>query len=150
MMRRMRALFGSDGVIVFHGTCGGGPVATVPNIDSLCDVTLCGENIPFTSLDDAYVQYQVRKYGISNTVALWKPGEHPESITDEDIIDAMFSMNGRGRALAYVTASVPANNKYVWRTHFGALYDYYITKLKALESQSIKDKSGRISSGDKK
>ena len=153
MMRRLRVLFGSDGAIVYHGTCLGGPVATVPNIDSYCDVTLCGENIPFSTIDDAYVQYQVRKYGISNTVGLWKPGEHPESITDKDIIDAMLSMNGRVRAMGYVlAAAVPANNKYIWRTSFGAEYDYYIARLKALEaqSQSIKDQSGLIPSGDKK
>jgi hypothetical protein len=97
MLRRLRELFGSDGYIMLHGTALGTPVGTSPPVDSYCDSVLNGENIPFQSLDDPYVKYHVRKYGISNTVALWKPGSHPESISDRAILDALLAMQGRER-----------------------------------------------------
>jgi len=95
MLRRLRQLFGSDGIIVLHDTSLGSPVGTVPNIDSYCDATLNGEGVKFRSVDDPYVKYQVRKYGISNTVGLWIPDKKPEYISDKQIVDAIIEMNCR-------------------------------------------------------
>lgn len=103
MVRRLRQLFGNNGVIIYHGTSLGTPVATVPNIDSYCDATLNGEGVQFNSVDDLYVKYQVRKYGISNTIAMWRPdGPHPGSIGYKDIVDTIIRMNGRHLYEAYV------------------------------------------------
>lgn len=136
MIRRLRRLFGKDGVIVLHGTHLGSPVATAPNIDSYCTATLNGERVAFTSFDDPYVQYQVRKYGISNTVALWKAGKHPPSITYKDIIDATINMNGRKRWGGYVVTDEPPPRwaphfgKYVWPTQLYPDYKYYLERFK--------------------
>jgi len=135
MIRRLRRLFGKDGVIVLHGTHLGRPVATAPNIDSYCDATLNGEGVAFKSVNDPYVRYQVRKYGISNTIAMWKTGPHPPSITYKDIIDATINMNGRKRWGGYVVTDEPPPRwaphfgKYVWPNQLNPDYKYYLQKL---------------------
>jgi hypothetical protein len=133
MVRRVRQLFGPDGVIVFHGTHGGNAVATAPNIDTYCDITLYGENIPFKSVDDPYVRYQVRKYGISNAIAIWVPGPHPDSITTKDMIDAMLKMNGRyfwwGEG-GLRTGQPPPNN---WKVQPGPMFRYYMGELEKIK-----------------
>lgn len=130
MIRRLRQLFGSEGVLVYHGTAFGHQVASMPNVDVYCDATLNGENVPFNTFDDPYVQYHVRKYGISNTVALWKPGPHPKVITDREIIDTVLNMNGRLRYWAGVTAVEPTqNNQNIWVSDIDQNYRYYLEKL---------------------
>ncbi|MGD9109947.1 MAG: hypothetical protein PVG93_03300 [Phycisphaerales bacterium] len=119
MIRRFRQLFGAEGVLIYHGTSLGSPVATVPNIDAYCDATLNGEGVAFQSIDDPYIKYQVRKYGISNTVALWKPGPHPDSITHKDITEAIIRMNGRKRWHGSVRRPV----------RLGVEYKYYLDLL---------------------
>lgn len=135
MVRRFRQLFGPNGVIVYHGTSLGSPVATVPNIDVYCDATLNGEGVAFRSVNDPYIRYQVRKYGISNTIALWKTGPHPSSITYKDIIDATMTMNGRKRWGGYVlTKKPPPRNRYVWPTKLSPDYMHYLEQLEKLKS----------------
>jgi len=129
MVRRFRQLFGSDGVIVYHGTSLGGPIATVPNIDTYCDATLNGESVAFQSANDSYIQYQVRKYGISNTVALWKPGPHPDSITHKDITEALIRMNGRKRWHLSAARPKPPQGRYIWSVRLGTEYRYYLDLL---------------------
>lgn len=128
MIRRLRELFGANGVIIFHGTHLGSPVATVPNIDAYCDVTLSGEGVAFNSVNDPYVRYQVRKYGISNNVAMWKPGPHPDSITDKDIIDAILAMNGRER---HWVRDVKLTDR----------YKYYLRRLEDVKKSYLKSRS---------
>jgi hypothetical protein len=130
MIRRFRRLFGTEGVIVYHGTSLGSPVATVPNIDSYCDATLNGEGVAFRSVNDSYVQYQVKKYGISNTVAFWKQGPHPDFITKKNITEAIIRMNGRMRL--HRSAKSPSKNpygRYIWPVTVGAGYSYYLGLL---------------------
>jgi len=138
MFRRLRQLFGSEGVIVFHGTHGGSEVSTVPNIDTYCDVTLYGENVAFKSFDDPYIKYQVRKYGISNTIAIMAPGTQIRGISKKDLIDAMLKMNGRhfwwGEGVR--TGQPPPN---FWKTKPGPEFQYYMTQLKKLE-KSYRDR----------
>jgi hypothetical protein len=138
IIRRLRELFGTDGVIVCHGTSQGSPVATVPNIDSYCNATLNGEGVSFGSLDDPYIKYQVRKYGISNTIGLWKKGKHPDSIRDTEIIDAEIMMNCRRMWGGYVPVNEPPkDNKYRWNTsldHTG--WGYYLKKLQVIPKPS--------------
>ena len=128
MIRRLRELFGANGVIIFHGTHLGSPVATMPNIDAYCDVTLSGEGVAFNSVNDPYVRYQVRKYGISNNVAMWKPGPHPDSITDKDIIDAILAMNGRERC-------------WVRDVKLTDRYKYYLKRLEDVKKSYLKSRS---------
>jgi hypothetical protein len=128
MIRRLRELFGSDGFILLHGTHRGGPTATVPNVDSYCDVTLYGEGVAFDSVDDPYVRYQVRKYGISNSVAMWKPGPHPGSITDNEIIDAILAMNGRER---YWVTDIRLSDR----------YKYYLERLETMKRACFESRS---------
>ena len=125
MIRRFRQLFGKDGIIVIHDTSLGSPVGTVPNIDSYCDVTLNGEGIPFKSVNDTYIKYQVRKYGISNTIALWDRWRaQPDYITDKQVTDALLAMNGRQLWGAHA----------FWRrANPDANYRYYMERLAALQ-----------------
>lgn len=134
MIRRLRELFGGDGAIIYHGTSLGHQVATMPNVDAYCDATLNGENVPFESFEDPYVRYHVRKYGISNTVALWKPGPHPRTIGDRMIIDALLNMNGRMRYWAGVTAVEPTKSQpNIWVSDIDQNYRYYLERLLLLK-----------------
>ena len=130
IIRRLRALFGADGVIVYHGTAYGHSAATMPQVDTYCDATLNGENVPFTSYNDPYIQYQVRKYGISNTVALWKPGPGPYKENERSMIDAVLNMHGRIRYWAGVTAVEPtAKHPQIWQSDIDENYRYYLRRL---------------------
>lgn len=141
MIRRLRELFGPNGVIIFHGTHNRGthlanPVATAPNIDSYCTATMYGEGVSFDSVDDPYVKYQVRKYGISNTIGMWRYDQKPDSITYEEIIDAVLRMNGREMAYGWVPLyEKPRNNKYTWGSGFNKSYSYYAKNLVQLEQE---------------
>jgi hypothetical protein len=150
-IRRLRQLFGPDGVVVCHGTHNldrhvANPVATAPNIDSYCTATLYGEGVPFDSVDDSYVKYQVRKYGISNTVGMWRYDMKPSSITYEEITDAILRMNGREMAYGWVPLDEPPKtNQYTWGSGFNERYSYYAQKLTELQREYkkrryIKDK----------
>lgn len=140
MVRRLRDLFGPDGVIIFHGTHSPprhpvNPVATAPNIDSYCTATLYGEGVPFDSVDDLYVKYQVRKYGISNTISIWRAdGPHPSSITYKEIIDAVIKMNGRREAHAGLYGP-PRIKTWTWGSGLGKTYSYYVRELEKLERE---------------
>jgi hypothetical protein len=125
-IRRLRQLFGKDGIIIYHGTSLGSPVATVPNIDSYCDATLNGEGVAFQSLDDPYIKYQVRKYGISNTVGLWITDKKPRSITETEIIDKLIEMNCRKWW-----------NGYAFGQDFDSNFLYYLKKLAVLKQSYL-------------
>jgi len=146
MVRRLRQLFGPNGVITYHGTSLGSPVATVPNIDVYCDATTNGEGVAFKSVNDPYIKYQVRKYGISNTVATWNTGPHPSSITYKDIIDATIRMNGRRLWGGFVlTKKPPPGNRYVWPIKLTPDYRYYLEQREKLKEayQAAKSKPKR-------
>jgi len=134
IIRQLRLLFGKNGVLILHDTQNGTSVSTVPSIDSYCDATINGEGVSFHSLDDPYIKYQVRKYGISNTVGIWRAdGKHPESITYKNIIDTLLLMNGRLEAHAWVPVyEPPSNNKYRWGNGMDKKYMYYLEKLSKL------------------
>jgi hypothetical protein len=140
MIRRLRKLFGQDGVIIIHDTqfhkklmSEPSPVSTVPNIDCYCTATLNGEGVPFDSVDEPYIWYQIRKYGISNTIGIWRAdGRHPDSITYKEIIDTVIRMNGRHEAHGGIYES-PSSDKHVWGSGMGRTYSYYLGKLSELE-----------------
>ena len=133
MIRRLRQLFGHDGVLVYHGTGRGSPVATLPNVDTYCDITVNGEGVAVDTDKDPYVQYQVRKYGISNTVSIWYDAQK-SSLSRKDRIDAIIEMNGRRYWGSYVpTKEPPPDNKYVWSTRQDGGYRYYFNKLEELK-----------------
>ena len=123
MIRRLRKLFGSDGIIVCHDTSLGTPVATVPNIDAYFDATHNGERIPFKSANDPYIRYQVRKYGISNTVGMWLADDFTH-ITKKEFIDALIAMNARRcwNGYAFWRRAIP-----------DATYRYYLKRLERLK-----------------
>lgn len=128
IIRRLRQLFGSDGVIVIHDTSLGSPVGTVPNIDSYCDATHNGEGVSFKSINDPYVKYQVRKYGISNTIGLWLRGggAKPDYISDKEVIDALLAMNCRDYWNGYV----------FWKERRRNLpHKYYMEQLEKLKQK---------------
>ena len=139
MIRRFRRLFGTEGVIVYHGTSLGSPVATVPNIDSYCDATLNGEGVAFRSVNDPYVQYQVKKYGISNTVAFWKQGPHPDFITKKNITEAIIRMNGRMRRHLDAGLPKPLQMQYIWPVRLGTEYRYYLDLLEENKRLYLKE-----------
>lgn len=137
MIRRLRQLFGPDGSIIYHGTNRGSPVATTPNVDSYCTATLNGEGVSIKSVNDPYVKYQVRKYGISNTIALWLASKkkRPSYITDRDVIDAIIAMNGRAYSWGYVAVNEPPKSgKYNWGDGLGSTsYRYYLKRIAPLK-----------------
>lgn len=148
MIRRLREFFGRDGVIILHGTHiprphTANPVATAPNIDSYCTATLYGEGVPFDSVDDPYVKYQVRKYGISNTIGMWRPdGPHPSSITYRETIDALLRMNGREGAYGWVPLYDPPGKKgYTWGTGMNKRYLYYLRGFAKVKEAYLKQKN---------
>lgn len=106
-----------------------------------CDATLNGKAVAFKSVNDPYVRYQVRKYGISNTIGLWKKGKHPGSITDKEIVDAEVKMNCRKTWGSYVPLkSPPPDNKYVLGTKQDGGYFYYRKKLIQWKNNYYKQK----------
>lgn len=142
--RQLRQLFGTEGFLMLHGTNLGTLVATSPNIDTWYNVTLNGENVEFSSLEDEYFKYHARKYGISNTVGIlytgkkWYIGPNPELLTRERIIDKGLEMNCRDWWGAFVlTNDVPPGGKYVWPTNLdnGSEFPYYLQKLADLKKQ---------------
>jgi hypothetical protein len=147
MMRRLRELFGKEGVLILHGTHKGNPTGTVPNIDTYCDVTVTGEGIPFKSFDDPYVLYCVKKYGISNTVGVWYRHQVPTYISDKDIIEAVLKMNCRELMGEFVVTREPPPKwsphfgKYVWPTKLDPIYQYYLQKLREKQQEYYADKA---------
>ena len=134
IVRRIRSLFGSEGVIILHGTHGGLAVETAPNIDAYCSATLNGEGVPFQTVEDDYIKYNVRKYGISNTIGLWRPdGKHPQTITYKEIIDTILKMNCREATYAHVPLDKAPVGKYKWGNGISSAYSYYLRRLKHLE-----------------
>jgi len=129
MMRRLRRLFGSEGLIFYHGTSLGSPVATIPNVDSYCDVTVYGEGVAFRSVKDPYVRYQVRKYGISNTIGIWLTDNNPNSIGYAEIVDAVIEMNCREW-----WGDATFNQK------FNARFRYYLKRFGILKKAYLTDK----------
>src|SRR4030042_4447328 len=122
MIRRLRQLFGKNGIIVYHATNLGTPVATAPNIETYSNITLSGEGVSFDSLDDLYVRYQIRKYGISNSIAVWIYDTKPSYLSKTKVIKALVEMNGRECWNGYE----------FWRKNDedNAFYDYYLQELK--------------------
>ncbi|MCK4886336.1 MAG: hypothetical protein KAS96_03050 [Planctomycetes bacterium] len=138
MIRRLRRLFGPNGSIICHGTNRGSKVAAVPNIDSYCTATLNGEGVAFSGPNDPYVQYLVRKYGISNTVALWLPrlSIGPKNFTYNDIINTLLAMNGRQFSWGGVDVlEPPKDNKYVWHNGTFDGFKKYMRRLSILKNK---------------
>jgi len=138
MIRRLRQLFGASGVIIFHDTHAGTPVSTVPNIDTYCDATLAAEGYYFKSFDEPYMKYQLRKYGISNTIAIIAPGKNLVGFDKKWLVDEMLKINGRwfwwGEGVR--TGRPPPN---FWKTKPGPEFQYYMTQLEKLE-KSYRDR----------
>lgn len=138
IVRRIRQLFGAEGVAILHGThiikpYKANPVAAAPNIDSYCTATLNGEGVPFDSTEDPYIRYEVRKYGISNTIGMWRPsGTHPASITYKEIADAVIKMNCRQESHSWM---IMQNDKYRWSSGLADQYLYYLDKLETLKNR---------------
>ena len=102
---------------------------------------LNGENVKFTDLDDKYINYNVKKYGISNTIAMWKTGPHPKNITRRDIIDKIISINARERMWGYLIETKRiSGTRYHWPTNLNLEYDYYIMMLDLYRSNYIKSR----------
>ncbi len=138
MMRRLRALFGKGGVIIYHGTSFGTPVATAPNIDSYCDATLNGEGVKIQSTNDPYLRYQVRKYGISNTVGFWdRYPKQPSFMSDKDVIDIILEMNCREYW-----------NGYAFNREFGPQVRYYWERLEESKRLHYLNKPGQEKTGE--
>ncbi len=130
LMRRIRQLIGPDGILYYHGSGDRSPVAAVPNIDALCDFTLYGENVPFNSFKDDYIQYQVRKFGISNTIGMIKADRKPPGMNNEEIIRQMLAMNGRMRWGTY--PKVKDDGSYSWPTTPPVYLQLYYKKLNSM------------------
>jgi len=130
LMRRLRKLIGPNGILYYHGSGDRTEVAVVPNIDTLCDFVLYGESVKFSSFNDEYIQYQVRKYGISNTIGMIKANRKPRGMSNKHVLDQMLAINGRARWGAYPRKG--ANGKYFWpKIPPNYLLEYY-KKLNAL------------------
>lgn len=73
IIRQLRKMVGPKGILFLHGSGDRSEVACVPNIDAICDFTLYGESVKFENLDTAYMNYQVRKINMSNSIGYLKP-----------------------------------------------------------------------------
>jgi len=139
-IRRLRSLFGTDGVLVYHGTHKDGPsmrglqTAAIPNIGAYCNIVLMGEGIPVHSLDDDYLNYQVRQYGISNSIGIWLSGSRDTSrITRQQVTNKMLEIFGHELAWAsapVLSASLQAYPR--WGSGMTPYYTYYKTQLEKL------------------
>ncbi|HNZ41402.1 MAG TPA: hypothetical protein PKJ65_05905, partial [Clostridia bacterium] len=123
------------------------PVATAPNIDTWYDIALNGENVKYSSLEDPYIKYQARKYGISNTIGIWYTGiswyQGPKSQTPtrKQIIDKALEINCREWWGAFAPSTTPPpRGKYIWPTELYNNYDYYLKKLSQLKTSYYKQK----------
>ncbi|HQL55814.1 MAG TPA: hypothetical protein PLQ87_13985, partial [Phycisphaerae bacterium] len=134
IVRRLREMFGADGVILLHGTAIGNPVGVLPNTDTYCDVVLCGEGVESHAVDEPYVRYRVRKYGISNTVGMWCC--KIEGISWPERLRATLAMNCRMRWGSYVPMrEPPPNNRYTWNTKLDWWYVQYRRALREVEER---------------
>jgi hypothetical protein len=123
LMRRLRKMLGPNKLIYYHGSSDKSPVAAVPNIDALCDIVLYGEDVPFSSFQDDYILYQVRKFNISNVVGLIKAEGRASTISIDEVVRQMLSMNNRMRWVAY---PVFLNGKCSWPlTPPGYMLEYF-------------------------
>ncbi len=124
LIRRMRQLVGPEGILFFHGSGDRNAVTTAPNIDAICDYVLYGEGVPFRDFNDPYIQFQVRKYGISNTIGMIKADKKPKSITTEQIYGQMLEINNRERWWAHYRVDSKGNP--VWpKTPPDDILQYY-------------------------
>jgi hypothetical protein len=103
-------------------------------------MTLNGEGVPVESLKDPYVQYQIRKYGISNSIALWEMVPYPKHIGYKNALDALLKMNGRERWGFFPAKPTPKDNMYIWPTQMPSNLQYYFDKMKILEQEYIDSK----------
>lgn len=101
LMRQLREIVGGDGLLFLHGTGDRSETSAVPNVDALADFTMYGELVPFKKWSDPYIQYKVRKIGISNSIAFIKADKADPGISQMDIINQMLSMKGMARWVAY-------------------------------------------------
>lgn len=136
MIRKLRELFGPNGIIVLHETHAGSPVAISPNIESYCDLVINGENVPFKSVKDPYVQFLVRKYHISNTLGIWLYFQaKPANIPWQDCVDEIIRMNCRLLSYSFMTIQ---NDQYVWQDGMTSYYSYYRPKLENLKKLHVR------------
>lgn len=145
MIRRLRQLFGPEGSIIYHATNRGSEVATVPNIDTYCTATLVGEIDHWEGPRSKYVQYHVRKYGISNTNAFWLTNHKPANFSYDNVISAVLSMNARLWAAGGVDVLTPpktASGKYEWSTLPNPGYQKYLDRLAEVKRIYYKNNSG--------
>ncbi len=143
MIRRLRHLFGRDGSIIYHATNRGSPVAPVPNIETYCTATLVGEIDRWEDPRSQYFQYHVRKYGISNTVALWLPSHKPADFSYNDQIDAMLAINGRLPASGGVDVLTPPrtqSGRYEWSITPNPGYQEYLKRLAEIRKKYYQQK----------
>lgn len=132
LMRRLRGLVGPNGILYYHGSGDRTAVAVAPNIDALCDFVLYGEAVKFKDFSDDYIQYQVRKFGISNTIGMIKASRKPTHMTDDYVLDQMLKLHGRARWVT--TAQLGPDEKWYWPTEPPAHLKRYYRKLDALRS----------------
>ena len=133
LMRRLRKLVGPE-CILYYGSGDRTEVGVMPNIDALCDFVINGEAVKFTDFNDAYIQYQVRKFRISNTIGMIKASRRPADMSDEYVLDKMLSMNGRARWVAY--PSLGSHGKYTWPTTPPSYLRRYYQKLNDLRDKN--------------
>ncbi len=133
LMRRLRKLIGSEGILYYHGSGDRSQVAVVPNIDALCDFVLYGESVEFNNFSDDYIQYQVRKFGISNTIGIIKASRKPSWMSEEYVLKEMVSFNGRARWGTY--PRLGADGQYFWPTNPPEYLRNYYKELDALSDK---------------
>jgi hypothetical protein len=129
-IRRLRALFGAQGIIIYHGTSKGSPVGAKPNIDTYCDVTFYGEGVPMRTDQDEYVRYQVRKAGISNTPAAVWYDDNKTQLSWPERLAAILRLNCRMR---WGSGTIQEHGQYRWRTKPDWWYLEYRKQLRRLE-----------------
>jgi hypothetical protein len=133
VIRILREMFGPEGGIIFHGTHRGLPNATMPNVDVYCSVVIYGESVPVYTLNDPYVLYQIRKYGISNAVGYWycmTTRERKNNLTINQCMDKSLEMNCRGYSFSSMIPN-PNTNLIEWGNGFDGVgfYQHYDSQL---------------------
>ena len=134
IMRRIRKIVGSKGVIFYHGSGDRSEVSVIPNVDSLCDFVIYGESVPFESFKDHYIRYQVRKKSISNTIGMIKADKRSSKITIEDVRNEMLRIGNRERWWAHYQVDI--HNRPVWPNIPPADILTYFNKLNRLKNNS--------------
>ncbi len=128
--RRMRQIFGKDGIVYIHNTnlasiyrnVGSDNIHSTTNVAALsyADISLKSEGVSISSLDDFYLKYHTSQYKLSNAYSDTIYNAAKITIPATDIAEWMAEQYGASKmAWSYN----PSGNSYVWQRTYNIVYN---------------------------